>query len=164
MHAQHLAHAERRLTEKQAAYAEAQDRLNAIRARLDAINGERDKLVLAQREGAATPRDGLKFAALNKDASDLQAALAEAQAEADALRPTEADQKAVNNAQAMLAKHEAAVKLSALQGKAAELDALLVRIIGDIREAGRLTGEIQLYRLWTPSPELDRIIKFELPR
>jgi chromosome segregation ATPase len=151
--AQFLAAVEAELQAAMAARQTAQNNAANIEAKLHQAEASIEALSRKRLAGQATEDDTAELAALTADRDTLVAMLYEARAEVEDLDTTEI-QRRHDQAAHDWHQHTATEHLAALVAKAQEIDALLLRVIADIRAAGQPLGKAHLQEMWKPSRAL----------
>lgn len=143
----------------QAAHAEATGRVAAIKTRISELAGRQSDLTARRIAGNGSKNDADELILLAGDLEALNKALADAQQEAASLTPDFAENSAQRTGFA-LEQATAAARLDLLRQKATECDALLARLLNEIRDAG---NGLNLSQLWQPSRALHMTINREYP-
>src|SRR5574337_311260 len=143
--------------ERDAAYAKADD----IRRRITELEALQRDITAKRVAGTVSPEDSVEFAALAADIELLREHRAEAEAACNRFGLS-SEQAQYDSARFQFENHQRKAALAALVAKAQEIDALLVRCIEAIREAGEamhkpatgLVMPVGLANLWAPSRAL----------
>lgn len=149
-----------RLGELQVQLAATESALEAAANKVLDIQRKQADIKAQQREisarriaGTSTDQDAAELEALTTDAALLTEMLTSAVGDQKRADPHDL-RAAVSQAEHDWNHHLHGERLAALAGKAKEVDALLLRLIADIRQAGAAVGKHQLAECWTPSRAL----------
>lgn len=155
-----LAQAEQAHTDAQNIYQGARDREKTLAQKQAATQNAMRALSAKRLDGTATAEDAAELAAMDSDMALLSEMLAEARSECRALEPVE-ELARLETARFNWKRHTDMERLSALSARAKELDALMVSLIYELREAGKAVGRAHLSECWRPSAELEHTIRYE---
>lgn len=148
-----LADAQVRLSAAAVAHQDATRRLEDIWTKQSMLKAHLRAISARRIAGTATEQDAAEFEALTSDAALLAEMLKTVLDEQKRADPSNL-RIAVSQAEHNWNHHQNGERLASLADKANEVDALLVRLIADIRQAGTAVGKRQLAECWTPSRAL----------
>jgi hypothetical protein len=154
--AERFATAEADLTAAKASHTDATERADAIRSRIAEKEQRRNELATRRINGSASPTDDAELILLASDIPMLQEALTEAE---QAIPSITLQQAIVDRCRHELENTTAVERMAILKAKASEADALLVKLLGEIQQA----GDVNLSQLWMPSRALHVLITREFP-
>ena len=148
-----LADAQARLSAAAIAHQDATRKVEDIWTKQSVLEAHRRAISTRRIAGTATDQDAAEFEALTSDAALLAEMLKTALDDQTHADPSNL-RIAVSQAEFNWNHHQDGERLAALAGKAQEVDALLVRLIGEIRQAGAAVKKYQLAECWAPSRAL----------
>lgn len=154
---QQLADAEATLEVASASHKHANDRANAIRARMAELECRRQELQVRRVNGAASQGDQAELLLLGGDLQLLAETLREAEQEA-ATFDLNAMRAAYDTARHALDRAAADERLAMLLEKAKECEALFIRLCAAVQDAGREVGKPNLSQCWLPSREFRLLV------
>src|SRR5574337_1737322 len=153
--AERLAEAEAALNAKTAERDAAHSKVADIRQRIAELEEQQRSITAKRVSGSADPEDASEFAALAADIELLREHLAEADVACNRISLSR-EQAQYESAKFQFEDHQRRATLAALVTKAQEIDAMLVRCISEIRQAGEAMNQPILAHLWKPSTNLHR--------
>lgn len=148
--------ANQRLSVAEEVFAEPRQHTLTIRNRIEALEAKRQAITQRRLAGEAGESEAAEFAALGGDIGVLRTALAEAEAHAAALEPTELRHQA-QRAASVLKAHEQTEVLSALHERAKALEATFVSCVAELARRAQAAGRQNLIEVFQPSDSLKAI-------
>lgn len=158
-----LAHVQAQLSAAAIAHQDATRKVEDIWTKQSVLEAHRRAISARRIAGTATNQDAAEFEALTSDAALLAEMLETALDDQKRADPSNL-RAVVSQAEHDWNHHQNSERLAALAGKAQEVDALLVRLIAEIRQAGASIGKHQLAECWTPSLSLYECIGRDFAR
>lgn len=150
------------LQEAETTHADALSRVEAIQARLTATQGQRETITQARLNGKAKPEDAAEFAALGADMDALAQMLTKARAEAESASPDLA-RAALANAEAAWQRHQHEETIRAVHERVTALEHRFTACLSELAQLVVAAGGASLRDHWTPSAELETIMRHSRP-